>query len=359
MITSEIINKPYLLKVPSIVHDLTIKASHTGITILKEGKYKKRYTGSRTSEVDINGNLYLKKSEFVKATRHEPEKKGNKKRAATSEVHQPSEPSINEEGNITESFPQSKKKREYRVNKVEVRNRLHGMINTVKGKKELYFWTITFPAGIADDLAYQAFNTWLTSLRQKKYLRNYLWIAERQTGERLEDKTRQATNTIHFHIAIPHKMSVKMANGFMRTTLTTFSRRGLINFSVHQCRRYNGVDIAKNRKTGRVTNFAIKKGSRSLSNYLTKYVTKNNSGFTHLAWHNSRGFSALFTGLTFTVPEFLQMGFDKLLRRKSAINNEWFLFFPWLEDPPWKVIDHLFQLNSFVEQEIEMGRITK
>ena len=50
--------KPELLAVPSFHHELRIKADLNGITILKDGRYKKRYTGSKQYAVDINGNLH-------------------------------------------------------------------------------------------------------------------------------------------------------------------------------------------------------------------------------------------------------------------------------------------------------------
>jgi hypothetical protein len=177
-------------------------------------------------------------------------------------------------------------------------------------------------------------------LRQKKWLREYLWVAERQQN-----------GTIHFHAAIPHRLSIVAANNAMRVTLATAAKRKEINFSVYQCKRYNGIDIAKNRTTRRVTNFAIKKGSRSLSNYLTKYVTKNDSTFNHLAWHNSRGFSSLFTGITFTTAEFIGYGFRQLVKPGVIINNEYFMFFGWKDEPPRAVMKHLFEINSWIQQQ--------
>lgn len=335
-----------LLPVPAFIHELTIKATHTGITILKDGKFRKRYTGSRQAAVDINGKLYLRSADMKRANQSEnvtgrAQKKGL--HSSMQPLDKKPEP-LRDNENTTKKLPTFK--REYRVNKLEVRQRILTMINTMKGGRELYFWTVTFPQGTGDGVAYQAFNTWLTTLRQSKFLRNYLWIAERQQN-----------GTVHFHIAIPHKMSVVHANRMMRVTLSTFAKRKEIPFSVYQCKRYNGIDIAKNRKTGRVTNFAIKKGSRSLANYLTKYVTKNDAGFSHLAWHNSRGFSALFTGITFTVGEFLGYGFKELLLHRSVVNNEFFMFFPWKGDPPEAITRHLFDLNSFIQHATEAGKI--
>src|SRR5207245_2272494 len=116
----------------------------------------------------------------------------------------------------------------YSVNKPQVRQRLFGIRNSQKGKKHMYFWTVSFPEGTPDDVCYKAFNTWLTSLRKPQLgkdgksrlppmLKEYLWITERQDGKRAPDK--QPTNTLHFHIAIPHYMDVSKANGMMRGTL--------------------------------------------------------------------------------------------------------------------------------------------
>jgi len=278
----------------------------------------------------------------------------------------------------------SPEKKGYRIHKREVRQRLLGMILTKAGKKELYFWTVTFPKSTPDNTAYQAFNTWLTTLRSKdkfgrRFLKNYLWVAERQQN-----------GTVHFHIAIPHKLPVKIANGAMQTILKNLSGKGLVPFTKSQCKRYNGIDIAKNRNTRRVTNFAIKKGGRALTTYLTKYITKNEASFPHLAWHNSRGFSSLFTGITFTSAQFDKMyekritgeGIEILVKwthflippvwakrlievddpgrpgkkkikeepyLKYFFENEYFYFIPWQYSMPKMLMDHLVELNNYVQ----------
>jgi hypothetical protein len=274
-------------------------------------------------------------------------------------------------GEIATNVAKKPRKKAYTVDKGKVRQRILAMINTQKGKKHLYFWTVSFPAHTPDNVCYQAFNTWLTSLRQRGMLKEYLWIAERQTGERLKvDKA--PTNTIHFHIAIPHFMNAQRANAMMKGTLKNLSRRGLMPGAVCNTKtgetyllpciaKYNGVDICKNRKTNRVVNFAIKKGSRALATYLTKYVTKNNAGvpnengeieipgFDHLAWHNSRGYSCLFTGVTCTLTEFKRMGFGGYLNRVRVFKMNFATFVPWLYGPPQAVMEHLYNLNSSIQ----------
>lgn len=405
---------PALSSVPSVVGgELVLKLSATGVTFLHERRFRIRYTGSKTCAVDINGQLWPKKAELTKHLRDDLIKRGKikdpkkvkaKKMAVlpdcqkftihdvspevieVAETLQISNNNSTPENNsplIVENATKIAKKvrkKSYSINKREVRQRILGYINTMKGAKNLFFWTVTFPAGTPDDVCYQAFNTWLTTLRMTRkgkdgkkippMLREYLWIAERQLGDRITDG-RDATGTIHFHIAIPHFMNVQRANAFMRGTLKNLAKRGALPGAVcgkdgkpyylPSISKYNGVDICKHRKTKKVINFAVKKGSRALANYLTKYVTKNDAGvpdetghvavpgFSHLAWHNSRGFSCLFTAVTFTVQEFDKLGFRHFLNRMRVFRMNFATFIPWLFGPPPLLQDHLFKLNSYIQ----------
>lgn len=315
---------------------------------LTKSRYKLRYSGSKNCGICIQGRLYLEMKDYKKATEGKDKKnaaavQANRKKCAVkpqiSDNLSTLQKELSPSGNELLTSVGKVKKIGYRLNKKEIRQRLLGYINTQRGKKELYFWTVTFFKGTSDNLCYKLFNIWLTALRKYKMLREYLWVAERQEN-----------GTIHFHIAIPHKMDVHRANRMMAGTMKTFARRGELPASVFQCNRYNGVDISKNRKTKRVTNFAIKKGSRALTHYLTKYVTKNDAEFSHLAWHNSRGYSQLFTGVTFTIDEFKKFAFGFFLdRRKVFTVGDFAKFIPWIDDPPPLFEDHLYQLNSFIQ----------
>jgi len=343
---------PKLGVVPSFHHELVIKATNSGIVYLKDGRFKKRYTGSNAAQVDINGKFYPTKKEYQKQLERDtpPDKR---RKIKSPRKNQPDlkrgDISIVEGEDKINTIEKKRKKGGFTINKVEVRNRLLMYLRTSKGKKVLYFWTISFPEAITDQLAYQAFNTWLTALRQKKILKEYIWVAERQDGKRLTDPLKTPTNNIHFHIAIPHYLNVTLANRTMKMILANFIRKGLMNYALAACKRYNGVELAKDKKYRRPVNFAIKKGGRALANYLSKYVSKNNESFDHLAWHNSRGYSALFTGVTFTVEEFKGLLFQEYLLPKSIINTQFFMFFPWRTGPPDLLINHLVQLNDYVQ----------
>lgn len=404
---------PAIGKVPSVVgDDLVLKLTSTGVTFLHERKFKQRYTGSKTCAIDINGGVWLNKADLKEHQRQElialgkikPKKEGKKKLAALPDSQQKliivppggevDQLQISTEtavpANISpviEKKVKKERKKSYSINKREVRQRILAYINTQKGSKHLFFWTITFPAGTADSVCYKAFNTWLTKLRTPRkvkgnkpipaMLKDYLWIAERQSGDRITDG-RDATGTIHFHIAIPHYMNVQRANAMMRDTLRGYAKKGLCpgavcgkdgtTYFLPSIAKYNGVDICKHRKTKKVINFAVKKGSRALASYLTKYVTKNDAGvkdengnelqpgFDHLAWHNSRGFACLFTAVTFSIKEFDNFGFRQFLNRVRIFRMNFATFVPWLFGPPPLLQKHLYELNTFIQINLDNDR---
>jgi hypothetical protein len=423
---------PALGEYPTIGQDdLVLKLSSTGVTFLHERRYKSRYIGSKTSAVGICGELWPNKADYLKMQALKvpshlisysieglhyldkekykdatTSKRGHKKKAVLSDclnvvnttsdnIGSLSQPQSTEETPICENnlkdfatfVAKSQKKREYVVHKQNVRQRLLSYTNTQKGQKELYFWTVTFPDGTPDDICYQAFNTWLTTLRVRRkdkfgklmppVLREYLWIAERQLGERLTTD-KKPTYTIHFHIAIPHFMPVTRCNAAMRTILKNLAKKGSMPGAVCNAKtkelyylpsiaRYNGVHISRDRK-GNIINFAVKRNSKTLANYLTKYITKNNAGiadefgnvpvpaFTHLAWHNSRGFSCLFTSVCMSIKEFDRVELRFFLNRCRQFRMEFATFIPWLYGPPPLLMEHLFQLNSYLQTILHDGR---
>jgi len=148
------------------------------------------------------------------------------------------------------------------------------------------FVTITFPEGTADENAFRFYNTWLTKLRKINYLHTYIWVSERQKN-----------STLHFHMLTTDYVKIVDWNRFMKETLINEYNKDNQIFNGYNPENYNGIDLAKNRKTKKIVNFADKKSSKSLSIYITKYITKNDTVFTRLVWHCSRNVSALFTSV--------------------------------------------------------------
>lgn len=228
----------------------------------------------------------------------------------------------------------------YVINKKEVSHRIRGFVNQMKGEKMLYFWSITFPEKTSDEVGHILMNKWLTRLRQEKMIREYLWITERQEN-----------GTIHFHMTINRKMDVKKANKFMRASIMHSINQGEIKYDRIAATRYNGVDIAKDRKTRRVINFAKQNKQKALTNYLTKYVTKNNEGFSQLAWHCSRGYSNLITAVRFTWNEYNKGNTESLLDHENIIICEYYTFRRWKGSPPKDLLTYMGLLNNDIQEQ--------
>lgn len=323
------INKQ-LLGVPFHYNDMTAQASMTGITVLKQGKFKQRHGGPKEIIQLPREGLKLRRDVEKESDQINNLKQLRKKRGTpTPRQIKPREKTGN-----------------YTVNKKEVTHRIRNFVNQMSGERKLYFWTITFPSGTDDDTAFLCFNKWLTRVRKELNLRSYLWITERQDGKRLTDSTQVATNTIHFHIAIHQRLCVKKANRFMRACLFTCIDQGLIKYSRIDAKNYNGVDISKNRKTRRVINFALRKSTKSLTNYLTKYITKNAGKFKHLAWHSSRDYSNLIISVRLTDSEYLQSGIENWINLEVVYEGEWFRFFKWKDGPPGQFLKYMARVNQ-------------
>lgn len=299
--------------------EMTTSISLTGITTLTKTRYRSRHsTCKEVVQVPKKGFMLRKE---VEGNYNKPAK--TKKRKVTTNTTVETLPTI------------IKKKQSYTINKKQVWHRLFQFINQQKGMKELYFWTVTFPQGTEDDTCFICFNKWLTRLRTLNMLKSYLWVTERQ-----------ANGTLHYHIAIPHRMDVKKANRFMRACLLTCIDEGLINWSKFQAINYNGVDISKHRTTKRVTNFAKGSNQKSLVRYITKYATKNNEEFTHFAWHCSRDFSNLIISVHCTNKELDNTDFTQYVDTAKPLIGEFYTFLRWKKKPPPLVEQYFSMINN-------------
>lgn len=242
-------------------------------------------------------------------------------------------------------------KKSFQMNKKEVRHRVMQMFNCLcnaqklrmRGIKPLmYFWTVSFREGTSEDNCYQLLNIWLTQLRQKKRLRSYLWVAEKQKN-----------GTTHFHVLIPHYLNIRLANSIMKTSICGLIRKGVItDWPLSVAKRYNGVDIAGERKagttqkTGKAVNFAESKRQRLLHKYITKYISKNDDDHCRQPWHCSRDWSALvkYVHLTLAEKDTLLYG-ERIWIKDRPLESEFMRFYAWLHDPPDPLCQHFADLN--------------
>jgi hypothetical protein len=180
----------------------------------------------------------------------------------------------------------------YGLKKNKLRNKILSFFSLNKSQKFCAFYTITFPLGIDDAIAYQLLNTWLTRCRKKLNLKSYLWVAERQKN-----------NTLHFHLLTNNFMKISIANEFMKAALYTQFKKGNLFCNESIIEKYNGIDVDNihnsKRKAKQSNRLPKEKAQVKLSQYLTKYVTKNDTKSLRLPWHCSRDISALFTSINY------------------------------------------------------------
>jgi len=314
------------LDLPTTLEDMTISLGMNGVTILTKTRFKARHKG-------LTDIIQVPRTGFIMKPPPPPKPIRRQRKKLPSKVL------IENKGS---NEPKQKRIPKYSIDKTEVTNRIRGYLNQMRGEKMLYFWTISFPNGTPDDSAYILLNKWLTRLRTERMLKEYLWIAERQEN-----------NTIHFHMVINQKMNVQKANKYMRASIMHSINKGEIQYSRIDAMRYNGVDIAKDRKTRRVTNFAKGNKQKSLANYLTKYITKNNSTFTHLAWHSSRGYSNLITAVRFTMSEYSKGNVEQLVDNEKPIIHEFYTFRRWKGSPPKDLLTYLGCLNHSIQTALQ------
>jgi hypothetical protein len=310
------------LDLPTTLEDMTVSLGMNGVTILSKSRFKARHKG-------LTDIVQVPRTGFIMKPKKVIDKKSSRCKRRQITVVKSGEIQCNDK---PVKIPK------YVIDKTEVTNRIKGYLNQMRGEKMLYFWTITFPNTTSEDTAYILLNKWLTRLRTEKMLKEYLWIAEKQEN-----------GTVHFHMVINQKMNVQKANKFMRASIMHSINKGEISYSRLDAMRYNGVDIAKDRKTRRVINFAKGNKQKSLTNYLTKYITKNNSTFTHLAWHSSRGYSNLITAVRFTWNEYSKGNVERMLDNDTPIIHEYYTFRRWKGAPPKDLLTYLGCLNHSIQ----------
>lgn len=305
-----------MLSLPNITCPMHHSISITGLTVLKNAKFKTRHDIKKPYAQD-GKNIIVKLPQS---------KKPHKKTDAVSQE------------------PKPKKEKAFTLDKKQIRHRIFNFANQMKGEKQLYFWTISFPINTPDKTAHILLNTWLTRLRTEFNLKHYLWISERQQN-----------GTIHFHLTIHQRICVKKANKYMRASIMHSINKKLIEYDRIAAMRYNGVDIAKDRKTGRVINFAKKSKQRSLTKYLTKYVTKNDQSFKQLAWHCSRSYSNLVTCVRVSSSEWLTTNTAAFFSTEPLFENEWVVFYKWKSEPTGEFLQYLSQVNSEILSQLNLN----
>jgi hypothetical protein len=160
-----------------------------------------------------------------------------------------------------------------------------------------FFITLTFISQVKDQDAVKVLNKFLTVLRTDyggKF--NYIWIAERQNGEK--SKRDEPTGNIHFHCVFDKRFDVQLIN---RLWVLQQYNSGITHHKYEKA--FIEKCYSENKGSYQIKYYlnpvdAVKvNGVRGLSSYLTKYVTKNEDSFHCRVWHCSRTVSSLFTAV--------------------------------------------------------------
>lgn len=182
----------------------------------------------------------------------------------------------------------TKQATEYRLNKSKVKQKLFALFNLKHSKKFIAFITVSFPAGTSDNETLTCWNYFLTACRKRYELTNYLWIAERQKN-----------GTIHYHMLTNNRLPVQNANKAMAIIINNRVKAGAMSWGNSSFEKYNGLDIdsvygsKRHKKSGKTLQPSELRNW--ITQYVTKYVSKNNEVFNQLAWHCSHSVSQLFT----------------------------------------------------------------
>lgn len=177
---------------------------------------------------------------------------------------------------------------EKKINKTKVRGKMYALFNLKCSQKFIAFYSVSFPQGTTDNQAFICWNYWLTCLRKKYDLTNYVWVSERQKN-----------NTLHFHMLTNNYLPILQVNRAMAIIINNQVKINNMNWLNSSLEKYNGVDVdsiynsKRHKKSGKTMNPVQVR--EWISKYITKYVTKNNEKFEHLCWHCSRSVSILFT----------------------------------------------------------------
>jgi hypothetical protein len=183
------------------------------------------------------------------------------------------------------------------------------------------FGTFTFIAPVDDKTGQSILNKFLVQARKKFPALQYFWVAERQKGDRNEGRgvQREPTGNIHFHMILNKRLQVGRWNALWVLAQYNSGLRGHDEFGreisldeiqeIYRLDQKEGFCGARGKNGKKISRMQavlnpldLKKVTSigRLSNYLTKYVTKQdkNEPYGCAAWHCSRRVSRMFTRQT-------------------------------------------------------------
>lgn len=235
-------------------------------------------------ENDFTGSALNRKkiSEMEKERRKE---KAKKKRVETQEGTLPPEPTTTidyETGEEIQLLPETKLRSMSQRTKSKIRKKVMAFAQL---QKKLTFITLTFVNLVADQVAVKILKRFLDNMKKGKEDFDYLWVAERQTNNEVFG------GNIHFHLITDKFWDIKKV---WKYWIELQAKSG-IHPRDENFKPSSAFDVKR----------IASKNPRSISSYLTKYITKNMAQFNCQVWNCSQGVSNLYTGF-YTGMEFLE-----------------------------------------------------
>lgn len=342
--TGKIENRSCILDyTQNMIHDNMTEQAFERLIYLYNQQKQLCISHKYTSETENNALEYYEKllSQFYKF--------GNEFPFKLSAIRQQIEQTKSRYQTVTR-----KKNDEKKINKSKVKGKMYALFNLKCSRKFMAFYSVSFPLGTNDDQAFECWNAWLTCLRKRFGLLNYIWVTERQKN-----------GTLHYHMLTNNYMPILQINRAMAIIINNKVIENVMSWGGSSLDRYNGVDVdsifnsKRHKKTGKILNPAELRNW--LTKYITKYVTKNTEKFTHLCWHCSRTVSILFTTTIIDIREskkvtdFLPRLRNLYMNFKSDFNNTWVFLFV----PPDNLFEMIRMYNDwlFVEFEPQNNKI--
>jgi len=246
------------------------------------------------------------------------------------------------------------RKEDKQINKTKVKGKMYALFNLKCSRKFMAFYSISFPENTTDNQAFICWNYWLTQLRKRFNLENYIWVTEKQKN-----------GTIHFHMLTNNYMPILSINRIMAIIINNQVLKDLQSWGNSSLDKFNGVDVdsiynsKRHKKSGKTLNPSELRNW--ISKYVTKYVTKNSEKFTHLCWHCSRSISILFTSTILhlsesqTITNFLPTLRHLYKHIKSDFNDVWIFCFV----PPEHLFDKIKYFNDLIFEDFEPKKLSK
>jgi hypothetical protein len=191
-----------------------------------------------------------------------------------------------------------------RRTRIKIKEKMMAVYSASKNNFTLQTLTLVAPA--TDYQAIKCLNKYLTVLRKKNGLFNYVWVAERQDGKRNKYKT--ATGNLHFHIIIDRRFEISYINSLW--VCQQYNSKIINEEAALKFKNDNGITFKQAHKKGceagsdwhqviqkylNPVDVDKVKNIDGMSAYLTNYIIKNETKASCAIWHCNRNVSKLFT----------------------------------------------------------------